>query len=170
MHQFRHVLEHKARIGSCPVHFVELGERGGRLAAHQCLEQVVDIQPVGEPQHLVHGVRGDPAAVGLRDCLVQYGEAVPHRAVGGARDPRQRFRLDFGTFLRDHGGEMRFQHPGRDPAKVEALAAGEHRYRHGLRIWVVARDEFHMLRRLLQRLQQGIERILRESMCTSSTI
>ena len=56
---------------------------------------------------------------------------------------------------------MRFQHPGRDPAKVEALAAGEHRYRHGTYLGR-RENEFHMLRRLLQRLQQGIERIARE--------
>ena len=50
---------------------------------------------------------------------------------------------------------------GGDVAEIIALAAGKDRGREFFRLGG-GEDEFHMLRRLFQRFQQGVERLLRE--------
>ncbi len=57
--------------------------------------------------------------------------------------------------------EMRHQHIGLDPAQVEALAARQHRDRH-FSDFGGGEHEFGVLRRLLQRLQERVERRGRE--------
>ena len=58
-------------------------------------------------------------------------------------------------------GEMLHQHVGLDAAQVEALAARQHRHRH-LADLGRGEHEFGVFRRLLQRLQEGVERRRRQ--------
>ena len=62
--------------------------------------------------------------------------------------------------LRDLG-EMRDQHVHRHALEVEALAARQHRHRH-LADLGGGEQELHVRRRLFQRLQQRVERLLRQ--------
>ncbi len=58
-------------------------------------------------------------------------------------------------------GKMAHQHVGLDPTQVKALAARQHRHRH-LSNFGGGEHEFGVLRRLFQRLQEGVERRGRE--------
>ncbi len=58
-------------------------------------------------------------------------------------------------------GKMRHQHVGLDPAQVKTLAARQHRHRH-FPDFRGGEYEFGVLRRLFQRLQEGVERRRRE--------
>ena len=97
----------------------------------------------------------------MRDRLIEQRQRIAHRAFGRARDDAERFRLDLDVFLGRDIGQMRHQHVGLDPAQIEALAARQHRDRH-LSDFGGGEHEFGVLRRLFQRLQEGVERRRRQ--------
>ena len=123
-------------------------------------EQVDDAGAVGEAEHLPHVV-GAHDARGMRDRLVEQRQRIAHRAFGGARDHAERLRLDLDVFLRRDVAEMAHQHVGLDAAQVEALAARQHRHRH-LADFGGGEHELGVRRRLLQRLQEGVEGRVRQ--------
>ena len=71
-------------------------------------------------------------------------------------------RCNFPAFVLDNPGEMRAQGLCIHPRQVKPLTAAEHGHR-DLANFGCGEDEFDVLWRLLQRLQQGVERV-RESM------
>ncbi len=93
----------------------------------------------------------------MRDGLIEQRQRIAHRAFGGARDQRQRLRLDLDLLLAGDVAEVLHQRRGVDPAQVEALAARQHRHRH-LADFGRREDELRVRRRLFQRLQQRVER------------
>ena len=96
-------------------------------------------------------------------ALIQQRQAVADRTVGGAGDQRDRIGFHRHAFGGSDPVEMLDQHLGIDPAQIETLAARQHGDRH-LADFRRGKDELHMRRRLLQRLQQGVERLLRQHM------
>ena len=89
-------------------------------------------------------------------------EAVAHRAVGGAGDQGQRLGRDLdllggGDACRNASISTSLRHA----LEVEALAAAEHGHRH-LADLGGGEQELHMRRRLFQRLEQRVERLLRQ--------
>ncbi len=138
----------------------QLAERAGGVAAHQGVEQVDDPAGIGEPEHLPHVFRAHRAGC-MGDRLVEQRERVAHRAFGGARDQRQRFRLRRHPFLGENAFEMGDQHAGFDPAQVEPLAARQHRDR-DLADFGGREHELGVGRRLLQGLQQRVEGLGRQ--------
>jgi hypothetical protein len=153
--ELEQVLQHQRGIGSRRVEGGEGGQRGGRVPAHRRLEQVEGLGAVGEPEHRAHLLFGDPP-FGQRDRLVEQRQPVSHRAVRRAGDERDGGRLDLGAFLAGDPGEVVGQDLGLDAPQIEALAAREHRHRHLANLGG-REDELHMLRRLLERLQQRVE-------------
>jgi hypothetical protein len=95
----------------------------------------------------------------MGDRLVEQREAIAHRAVGCARDQHHGLGRDLDLLLRGDAVEMCLQHIRRHAAQVEALAAREHRDRHLAQLRG-GKDELHMRRRLLQRLQQSVEGVV----------
>ena len=95
----------------------------------------------------------------MRNRLVEDRQAVARRAFGGPGDHSQRFGLDLDPFRLGNMSEMSRELLGRDAPEVEPLAARQHRYRHLVDLGG-REEELHMLRRLLKRLEQGIERRL----------
>ena len=152
--------EDDGRVGADIVLRLELGERGLRVAAHDALEEIDDAGAVGEAEHLLHGVDPDRAAA-MGDGLVEDGEGVAHRALGGAGDLAERVAVGLDLLLGGDAGEMVDQHGGLDAAEIEALAARQDRDRHFPDLGR-GEDEFHMRRGLLQRLQQAVEGLLGE--------
>ena len=73
----------------------------------------------------------------------------------------ERSLLDLDTFYLGNRAEMSGDLPGGDAAKIEALTARENGVGNRLHL-CGSEDENHVLRRLLQRLQQRIERRGRE--------
>ena len=126
----------------------------------ELFEEIDDAGAVGEAQHLPHGI-GVHDAGRMRDRLVEQRQRVAHRAFRGARDDAERFRLDLDAFLLRDVRQMPHQHVGLDAAQVKTLAARQHRHRN-LADLGRGEHEFGVLRRLLQRLQEGVERRRRQ--------
>ena len=118
-------------------------------------KQIDHAGAVGKAQHLPHRV-GAHRACRMRDRLVEQRQRIAHRAFRGARDDAERLRLDLDVLLARDIGKMRHQHVGIDPAQVETLAARQHRDRN-FADFGGGEDEFGVLRRLFQRLQEGVE-------------
>jgi len=78
-----------------------------------------------------------------------------------ARQQAQRLRLGRDALPRQHAREMLQHRLGRHRAQVELQAAREHRDRHLLRVGR-GKHELEVLGRLLQRLEHGVERRVRE--------
>jgi hypothetical protein len=97
----------------------------------------------------------------MGDRLVEQRQRVAHRPLGGANDQRQRIRRDPRLFARGDFGQMGQHHLGLHPAQVETLAARQDRDRH-LADFGGGKQEFHMLGRFLQRLQQRVEGVGRQ--------
>ncbi len=160
--------QHHGRVRTRLVLAAEFGKRCGRdITAHDMLEKVDDTGPVGKAQHGADGIGMNHAAA-MRDRLVEQRETVTRRAFGGTRDHRQRLFLASMPSLDAIVENSPTRSPGTDPAQVEALAAGENGDRN-LADFGRREDEFHMLRRLFERLQQPLKAAV-DSMCTSSMI
>ncbi|GJD76755.1 hypothetical protein CFIICLFH_5014 [Methylobacterium goesingense] len=97
----------------------------------------------------------------MRDGLIEERERVAHRTLGRPRDRRQGLGIGLHGLGRADAGEVPDQGLGLDSAQVEALAAGQDRHRH-LADLGGGEHEFRVRRRLLQRLQKGVERLLGE--------
>ncbi|MDF9865854.1 hypothetical protein M2437_004836 [Methylorubrum pseudosasae] len=154
------IREHHRRVGARVVLGANLGEGGRHIAAHHRLEQIDDARAVGEAQHVAHARSRDRARP-VGDGLIEQRKRIAHRALGGAGDGGERLVLGLHPFrgadLLQVGGE----HVGLDSAQVEALAARQDRHRN-LTDLGGREHELGVGRRLLQRLQEGVERLLRE--------
>ena len=97
----------------------------------------------------------------MGDRLVEHGQTVAHRSVGGAGDQRQGLGRNLDLLgLRDLA-EMLDQRLERHALQVETLAARQHRHRN-LADFGGGEQELHVRRRLFQRLQQRVEGLLRQ--------
>ena len=97
----------------------------------------------------------------MGDGLVEQGERIARRAFRRAGDGGERFLVGLHAFGVADAAEMRHELVRLDAAQVEALAAGQDRDR-DLADLGGGEDELRVRRRLLQRLQEGVERLLRE--------
>ena len=167
MNQLQQVLQQRAEIDAEVVGAVGDGERILQPAAQHGFQQVEHQGAIGQPQHGGHGLGADRGVgisgvhLELSDRLVQQRQAVPHRTVSGARDHLQSFGGNGHPFLGRDMREPRSQLVDRDAAEIKALAAGQHGDRHLAQLGG-GKHELYVWRRLLQRLQQGVERRLRE--------
>ncbi len=111
-------------------------------------------------QHLAHsGFLQLAAAEGNR--LVGQAERVAHGTARGAGQQPQGLRLGGHVLGGEHAGEVLQHRLGRHGPQVELQAAREHRDRHLL--WIGGgQHELEVFRRLLQRLEHGVERRVRE--------
>ena len=99
------------------------------------------------------------AAMG--DRLVEQRQRVAHRAFGDPGDQRQRLGLGGDAFGGADLAQMGDHPPGLDAPQIEADAARAHGDRHFLDLGG-REQELDVLGRLLERLQQAIEGLLRE--------
>ena len=164
MGELGEVAEHQHGIGAGIVLRAEFLQRARQVGAHQRLEQIDDLAAVGKAEHLpyVFGAnrtgrrRCAAGSAGMRDRLVEQRECVAHRALGGARDQPQRFRLGGDRFLAGDARQMLDQKRRVDPPKIEPLAARKDGngdladFRRG-------EHELGVRRRLFQRLEERIE-------------
>ncbi len=158
--QLQQVLQHHAEIGAAFVRQLGDLQRLARLAGHHRLQQVEHQAAVGQAQHVGDRRLGD-RTIRLGDRLIQQRQPVAHRAIGRARDQIERGRLHRHRLLHRDAGEMRGQFRDPHPPQVEALAARQHGDRH-LAQFGGGEHELHVRRRLLQRLQQRVERVARQ--------
>src|SRR6185437_11519343 len=123
-------------------------------------------------RQLQHVVAGDRAEHGTGlsltgtsategDELIEKRQTIPHAAVGGLRNEREAGRLEPNAFLLQNGAQVGGNLRDRNPLEVELQAAREHGDRQLLRVGG-GQQEFHVLRRLLERLQERVEGMRRE--------
>ncbi|SBV35169.1 hypothetical protein STPYR_10099 [uncultured Stenotrophomonas sp.] len=142
----------------------EIGQRGHHLqqpraiARGQRIKHRRHLGTVHRTQHRAHHLVAQHATR-IGDGLVQQRQAVAQRAIGAARQLRD------GTFLEpDLLGAEDAGHLPADlflvqPLQVELQATRQHGHRQLLRVGG-GQQELHVFRRLLQRLQQRVERRL----------
>ncbi len=158
MAKIEQILQHQQRVGAFRMQPIEPGQRRRRVAAQHALQQIEDLAAIGDAEHVAHHRLADPA-IGERDRLVEQGEAVAHRAVGGPRDQRQRLGLGLDHFGFGDPAVVLDQQLDRHPAQRKALAARQHGYRH-LVDFGGGQHEDRGRRRLFERLQQRVEGLL----------
>jgi hypothetical protein len=150
----------QGRIGAGVVLRPQAGEGGGHVAAHHGGEEVDHLSPVGEAEHLAYGLGGDGTRA-MRDRLVEERQRIAHRALGGARDRRERLRLDLDLLLAADAREVPDELLGVDASEIEALAARQNRHRN-LANLSRGENELRVRRRFFERLQEGVEGARRE--------
>ena len=159
---FEQIVGHLHRIGAVAVEGAEQLQRLGRAAGHDRFEQGDGLAAVGEAEHVAHDLGLHRlAAVALHQGLIQQGQAVADRALGGAGDQGQGVLFDLHPLAVGDAGEVFDEDFRLDAAQIEALAAGQDGHRH-LADLGGGEDEFGVRRRLFQRLQQGVEGLVRQ--------
>jgi hypothetical protein len=159
-----HVLEEitgeALRIVSVRVELAERRQTGARIAVEDAVCHREHEPPVGGAEYAAHrGIVDRPSAHGqhLLEQRLRIAEA-PFRL---ARDQRDRL-LGEGDALRvDRAFQVRAELAEADPPEVVTLAARDHRGQYLVRIGR-REHELHVRRWLLERLQERIERMLRE--------
>ena len=147
-----------------------MGDRARGVARGDPFEQIEGLGPVRHAEQCAHAVGRDRTrcAIGgivrlairpdirLRDHPVEQGEAVAHRPVRGPGEQGDGLVRNRGPFAAGDIGEMGGQFRLVEPTQVEALAARQDGHRN-LADFRRREDELHMLRRLFEGLQQGVE-------------
>ena len=130
-------------------------ERGGAVAGEECGRQGAHLHRRGGAEQPGHArFLEPPLAVG--DGRVQQRERVAEAPLRRAHQQRQGRRVELDLLLGEDLGEPAREEIGGDGAEVEALAAREHGGRDLLGIGR-GEDEDHVVGRLLERLQEGVE-------------
>ena len=141
----------------------ELGDDGEdalRVVRSDGVRHAVDPAVADEAEHLLHE-RGGHGAVGEGDALVEDGERVAQAAVRLQRDELERVVRRLRLHRVADGAQAPFDLADGDAAEIVALAAGldggGHLVRLGRR-----EDEDDVGGRLLERLEERVERLRRE--------
>ena len=160
MQRFRHRIEDAGPVGRelrQPRHHLQ---QGLAIALHQGRQHGADLGTVHRAQHGAHALLAQ-RTTGVGDGLVEQRQAVAQRAVGGARELG-----DGGCIGLDGFRPQDLRHLPADLFLVQALevelqAARQHGDRQLLRVGG-GEQELDVFRRLLQRLQQRVERRFRQ--------
>ena len=135
---------------------VELGQRPCRVAGEDGLGEREQLPLRRQAEHRQHVRLGDVLAA-KTDKLVKRRLGVAHAAFRAARDGEQRSLVDRDLFLAANVLEMPGDQVHGDAPEIEALAARHDRRQHLLRFGG-GKNELHVRRRLLERLEQRVER------------
>ena len=147
--------EHRGEVGGFIRKRLAHREHPARVAAGECFENGAGFVPAGRPHHGGHIIGGELApAVGNR--LVGNGQGIAHAATGRLGDDAHRIRLEFHAFRGQHFADVPGDLATADVLQLELQAARQHCDRHFPGIGG-CEQELHMLRRFLQRLQEGVE-------------
>ena len=167
MDQFHQPAHQRQRLDAQPILVAHGGQQRGGIARQQQPQQTTHRPAIRQAQHVAHlRRRHDRLALShlrMGDRLVEDGQPIARRPFGRLRDQRQGIRLGRDLFGLHHMGEMAGQQIGRNAPQVEPLATRQDGDRH-LVHFGRREQEFHMRRRLLQRLQQRVEGVFGQHM------
>jgi hypothetical protein len=139
---------------------LEEGQRAGRVAVDDEVAEPEERFLLDRAQELEHGLDGD-LVLGRRGELVERRDRVAEAAAGRAGDERQRRFRGFDAFALGDAlqepHELRQARPRQDE-RLAPRADGREHFREVRR----AKDEDQVRRRLLDQLQEGVERGVRE--------
>ena len=135
-------------------------ERGLDFTGQNGLAQAENLALRGQAEHGEHVGFLDFVAA-KADELVEGGFGVAHGAVRAAGDGVERRLVNFHLFLFRNVREVFDDERGGNPAQVKSLAARKDGRQNLLRVGR-GEHEFHVRRRLFERLEQRVERRRRE--------
>ncbi|OEZ64813.1 hypothetical protein JAB2_39240 [Janthinobacterium sp. HH100] len=141
-------------------HLVGHGQQVGAILLRQRVEQAHEVGLVERAQHALHGIERDFAGR-IRDGLVRQGQRIAHGTVGALGQQAQGRLFEGDAFLPQDIVQVADDVAGRHLLEVELQAARQHGHGNLLRVRR-GQDELDVLGRLFQRLQHGIERVIRQ--------
>ncbi|VWC31277.1 hypothetical protein BPS26883_06424 [Burkholderia pseudomultivorans] len=158
--QAREILQRGGKRQAAQRHLVGDREDLRAAAGRERVEQAHHVGLVERAEHTRHRRFGHLVR-GVRDRLVGQRQRIAHAALRGAREQAQRLRLERDLLFAEDPLEMRHDMPGRHLLQVELQAARQHGNGNLLRIGR-REDELDVRRRLLERLQHRVERVVRQ--------
>ena len=135
---------------------VDRGQGPAHVARGQRVRKGEARRAPGRAQRVLHDGGGD-VVLRIAHAQVQQADRVAHAALGRAGDVQQRLVLGLAVLLLADAGELGRDVLCADALEVVALAAGQDGRRQLLRVGR-GQDEDRVLRRLLQGLEQRVER------------
>jgi len=139
-------------------HFIGHRQQVGAILGCQRIEQADQIRLVERAQHALHGIqRHFPRSIGNR--LISQRQRIAHRTVRTGGQQPQRRRLEADALLPQNIIEVADDMAGRHLLQIELQTARQHRDRNLLRVGG-RQYEFHVLGRLFQSLQHGVEGVV----------
>ena len=136
-------------------------QRLGGISLRDRLHGLEQLLGVGDAEHGEHVGGLDPLVARVRHELLEGAQRVAEAAGGVARDQSQGGAVDVDLLLLGHAAKHLGHVLGRGPAEVEAVAAVHDSGQHLLRLGG-GQHEDRPRRRLLERLEKGVPRLLRE--------
>ena len=124
------------------------------------IQQACDRLVLGEAQCLSNSLDRDGLA-GIRQHLVEQRLGVAHPAIGQAGQQGQRLGIGIGTLAGADAGQLAGDRIGLQAAEVEPLRPADHGGGHLVGV-SGGQDEDHVLRRLLNELEQRVEGVRAE--------
>ncbi|ERJ41197.1 hypothetical protein L810_0018 [Burkholderia sp. AU4i] len=160
MQQAREILKRGRERQAAQRHLVGNRKDFRAAARGKGVEQTHHVSLVERAEHARHGRLGH-LVCRIGDRLVGEGQRVTHAALRGTREQAQRLRLERDALFAENPFEMRHDMPGRHLLQVELQAARQHGDGNFLRIGR-RKDELDVRRRLFERLQHRVERVIRQ--------
>ena len=154
------ILDEPTRVGTRLDDAVDLTEHGRGIARREGFDDAVEQLVVGETQQARSTRVREALGPGARDELVEHRQRVTHRTAARARDERQHARLrshalGVEKLLHVIGELLRRHEPERVVVRARTDGADDLLRLRG------REDELHVLRRLLDDLEQGVEALRR---------
>ncbi len=160
MQQARQILQRRRERQAAQCHLVGDRQHRRAVALRERVEQSDQIALVERAEHAAHRVFADLIRrIGNR--LIGQRQRVAHGPVGRAREQAQRLRLVRHALFAEDAFEMRHDMAGRHLLQIELQTARQHGDRNLLRVGR-REDELDVRRRLFERLQHRVERVVRQ--------
>ena len=151
-----HEITAEARhLVAVPVELLDGAQTRRRIAPQDGVRDAVEDRPVGDAERALH-IRLRERLAAEDDHLIEERLRVAHAAVGLARDREERRIVGRDALVGDDALQACDQLGDRDALELVTLAARDDRLRQLVDLGR-REDELHVLRRLLERLQQRVE-------------
>ena len=145
-------------------HLVDLAEDSTAVAGREPVHRGVEQLALGEPEQCSGALVGQPFVAGPRYQLVEHGQRVADRAPAGTDDEREDTWGDRDLLRRAQLGQVVLQPQRRH--KPERVVVGARADRANDLVGLGrGEDELHMLGRLFDNLEQGVEALRGHHVC-----
>ena len=159
-HALSHIAHKSGQVGSCFHILRRPAEARCSITGADRVHDFGHLARIERPEHRL-GARKRYLALAERDDLFEGGERVAKAAFRAMRDQIERLALELDPFGHAYRAQTRDHGLGGDATEIKSLAAGMDGLGNLLRVGR-RQNEHHMARRLLERLQQRVERCHRE--------
>ena len=157
---FEQVLDETPGVVAGLDDLVDLAEHGAAVASGEAVDRGIEQLALGEPEQRSRSLIGQALVAGTGNQLVEHGQRVPHRAAAGTNDERENTGGDRDLLGGAHLAQVVLQpQRGHEPERV-VVGARPDRADDLLGLGR-GEDELHVLRGLLDDLEQRVEALRR---------